>query len=72
MLGHNHLGRRHVLTGAAALALPAMAHGKMPAGLAQAPYFYRFKLGSAECTVVSDGQLPFGDPNNAFLNIDKA
>jgi glyoxylase-like metal-dependent hydrolase (beta-lactamase superfamily II) len=72
MLGHNHLGRRHVMAGVAALALPTMAHGKMPVGMPQAPYFYRFKLGSAECTVVSDGQLPLGDPNNAFLNIDKA
>ena len=29
----------------------------------QAPYFYRFKLGNAEGTVVSDGPLPLGDPH---------
>jgi glyoxylase-like metal-dependent hydrolase (beta-lactamase superfamily II) len=43
----------------------------MPMGQPQAPYFYLFKLGSAECTVVSDGQLPLGDPAKSFLNITK-
>ncbi len=61
------LTRRHVLT-ASALALPSAAFGKMPMGQAQAPYLYRFKLGSAECTVVTDGQLPLGDPLAAFQN----
>ncbi len=55
--------------GAAALALPRPGLAKMPAGLPQAPTFYRFKLGSAECTVVTDGQLPLGDPNASFVNI---
>ena len=67
--------RRQLLTsaatGVAALALPGRVSAKMPMGQPQAPYFYRFKLGSAECTVVSDGQLPLGDPNAAFLNISK-
>ena len=40
--------------------------------LAQAPYFYRFKIGTAEATIVSDGPLPLGDPNASFLKIDKA
>jgi len=40
-------------------------------GQQQAPYFYRFKLGDAECTVVSDGQLPVPHPEVAFLNIAK-
>jgi glyoxylase-like metal-dependent hydrolase (beta-lactamase superfamily II) len=82
---HNHLGRRKLLTATAMAApvaafatLPAFgpafapAFAKMPLGQAQAPYYYRFKLGNAECTVVSDGQLPLGDPTKAFLNIDKA
>jgi len=43
----------------------------MPLGLAQAPYFYRFKLGNAECTVVSDGTLPLGNPAESFVNISK-
>jgi glyoxylase-like metal-dependent hydrolase (beta-lactamase superfamily II) len=41
-------------------------------GCVQTPYTYRFTLGSAECTIVTDGALPLGDPNAAFLNIDKA
>ena len=57
--------------GTAAFALPMRALAKMPLGQPQTGFFYRFKLGSAECTVVSDGQLPLGDPNVAFLNISK-
>src|SRR3954453_9933770 len=53
----------------AALMLPGVGHAKMPTGLPQAPTFYRFKLGSAECTVVTDGQLPLGDPKKSFTNI---
>jgi glyoxylase-like metal-dependent hydrolase (beta-lactamase superfamily II) len=49
--------------------LPGVGHAKMPTGLPQAPTFYRFKLGSAECTVVTDGQLPLGDPKKSFTNI---
>ena len=37
----------------------------------QSPYFYRFMLGSAEITVVSDGPLPLGDPSGAFLGVPK-
>lgn len=40
--------------------------------LSQVPAYYRFKLGTAECTVVSDGPMPLGDPAKAFLNITKA
>ncbi len=65
------MGRRGALLGAGALMLPGVAAAKMPLGPAQAPYVYRFKLGTAECTVVSDGQLPLGDPNASFLNITK-
>lgn len=69
------IARRRVLAGAgliaAALAWPVGARAKMPMGQTQAPYFYRFKLGQAECTIVSDGQLPLGDPNAAFLKITK-
>lgn len=57
--------------GAAALALPGRSQARMPLGLAQAPYFYRFRLGNAECTVVSDGTLPLGNPNESFVNISR-
>lgn len=64
------LTRRHVLA-VSALAFPAPAFAKMGMGQAQAPYFYRFKIGTAVCTVVTDGQLPLGDPNASFKNITK-
>ena len=38
----------------------------------QAPYFYRFKLGNAEATIVSDGPLPLGDPHKNFLGLTTA
>lgn len=69
------LTRRGLMAGAAlgtaSLALPARAVAKTPTGLPQAPYFFRFKLGGAECTVVSDGQLPLGNPVDDFSNITK-
>ena len=75
MVLFNRSTRRELLVsagaGVAALALPARLQAKMAMGQSQAPYFYRFNFGSAECTIVSDGQLPLGDPNAAFLNIDK-
>lgn len=74
--------RRGFLTGAAALAAgaglsgaglsgvaPAMA--KAPMASTQAPYFYRFMLGKAEVSVVSDGPLPLGDPGENFLGVSK-
>ena len=73
--GRIAVSRRGLLTsatvGAASLVLPGQALAKMATGLSQAPYFYRFKLGGAECTVVSDGQLPLGNPVNSFNNITK-
>ncbi len=35
------------------------------------PYYYRFALGQAEVTVVSDGPLPLGDPGSSFLGLPK-
>ena len=75
LISNSAATRRQLLTGAAmgaaALALPGLARAKMPMAQPQAPYFYRFKLGAAECTVVSDGQLPLGDPNASFLKISR-
>jgi glyoxylase-like metal-dependent hydrolase (beta-lactamase superfamily II) len=34
-----------------------------------APYFYRFKFGDAEATIVSDGTLPLGDPHTNFTGL---
>ena len=74
------LSRRTLLAGGSALGAAALS-GAVPSGRAwakapmvntQAPYFYRFKLGNAEATVVSDGPLPLGDPTQAFLGLGKA
>lgn len=67
--------RRGFLSGAAALAagasLPAAGFAKAPLANTQAPYYYRFMLGQAEVTVVSDGPLPLGDPGASFLGMPK-
>lgn len=67
--------RRGFLTGAAALAagaaLPGDAFAKAPLANSQVPYYYRFALGQAEVTVVSDGPLPLGDPGSSFLGLPK-
>jgi glyoxylase-like metal-dependent hydrolase (beta-lactamase superfamily II) len=69
--------RRQFLAGGTALSAAALtgafapeaAHAKGPMLGTQAPYFYRFKLGDAEGTIVSDGTLPLGDPHANFVNI---
>ena len=67
--------RRGFLSGAAALAagaaLPGGALAKAPLANSQVPYYYRFGLGQAEVTVVSDGPLPLGDPGSSFLGVPK-
>lgn len=72
------LTRRNVLLGAAAIAGtttvglnagPALA--KAPMATDQAPYFYRFKHGAMQGTVISDGILPLGDPSGTFLGVSK-
>src|SRR3954471_13853285 len=63
--------RRLLLQGGAAIAglatAPAFAKGPMLG--TQAPYFYRFKLGTAEATIVADGPLPLGDPHKNYLGL---
>jgi glyoxylase-like metal-dependent hydrolase (beta-lactamase superfamily II) len=72
MLKDVTLSRRRLLQGGAATAAglataPALAKGPMLG--TQAPYFYRFKLGNAEATMVSDGPLPLGDPHKNYLGL---
>ena len=72
MLKRDHISfsRRRLLTAASATAavglLGRAAMAKAPMLNTQAPPFYRFKLGSIEATVVSDGPLPIGDPVKTF------
>ena len=69
--------RRGFLAAAAGLAagaaLPAVTPSlaKAPLSRSQPGYFYRFMLGTAEVTVVSDGPLPLGDPGDSFLGVPK-
>jgi hypothetical protein len=56
----SHVSRRTLLAGAAATGLAGIASpvlAKAPMANAQAPSFYRFKLGAFELTAVSDGPL---------------
>lgn len=64
-----------MLTGslaACALAAPiAPAFARAPMKGAQAPYFYRFRHGAMEATIVSDGPLALGAPAEAFVGVPK-
>ncbi|PIK70307.1 MBL fold metallo-hydrolase, partial [Methylobacterium frigidaeris] len=68
--------RRGLMLGAAAAAvtagLPGAAGAKAPMLRSQSPYYYRFTLGDAEATMVSDGTLPLGDPHANFLGLTPA
>src|SRR5437763_8070681 len=64
------VSRRSLLALGAGLSATTMFGGR---ALARAPkldtqpsYFYRFNLGDAQVTVVSDGPLPLGDPSGTF------
>ena len=67
------LSRRQLLVGASVAVAAGIVGGaatstmaKAPILNTQAPPFYRFKLGSIEATVVSDGPLSIGDPVKTF------
>src|SRR5260370_10832867 len=68
----NSLSRRRLLAGASATTALSLFGGmsatqaKAPVLNAPAPAFYRFKIGTIEATVVSDGPLSIGDQKNAF------
>ena len=57
-----HLGR----FGDGGAAATSMTQAKAPLLNTPAPAFYRFKLGTIEATVVSDGPLSIGDPKTPF------
>lgn len=70
------LTRRHVLAGAAGIAtaplLPAFsAHAAAPMADKQAPSFYRYKVGDAQVTVVSDGVNTFALGDSFIPNAKK-
>src|SRR5947209_9706305 len=73
------LTRRDLLTGAAAVGAAAMlpplatwpAHAAVPPAGAQAPGFYRYKVGSFECTSINDGARSFPMPDTFVKNVAK-
>src|SRR5262245_30375378 len=74
-LSFSRATRRQLLCGAGAAALAGLAgraltdtaFAKAPVGNAQAPAFYRFKLGAFEATVISDGPLHLGEPSDKIF-----
>jgi glyoxylase-like metal-dependent hydrolase (beta-lactamase superfamily II) len=70
------LSRRGLLAGGALAGGLALAGGaafaKAPMIGKPAPYYYRFKFGDAEATIISDGTLPLGDPHASFSGLTPA
>jgi len=71
-----HLTRRQLVAGSSALGLmaglPANGFAKAPLLNNLAPAFYRFKIGSIEATVISDGPLNFPDAGKIFTRAPDA
>jgi glyoxylase-like metal-dependent hydrolase (beta-lactamase superfamily II) len=75
----NDLNRRDLLAGAAAIGVAAAiaplasqeANATAPVAGAQAPGFYRYKVGAIECTSINDGARSFPPPDNWVTNISK-
>src|SRR4030088_413961 len=53
----------------ASIMLGGNAFARAPKLGTQPAYFYRFGLGDAEVTVVSDGLLPLGAPKGTFIGV---
>src|ERR1700743_202012 len=68
-----NVSRRSLLALGAGLGASSMrgetALARAPKVGTQPAYFYRFPLGDAEVTVVSDGQLPLGPPKGTFVGV---
>jgi glyoxylase-like metal-dependent hydrolase (beta-lactamase superfamily II) len=58
-------------TALTSLGLPAARAAVLPTG-AQAPGFYRYKVGSYECTSINDGARSFPMPDTFVKNVPKA
>jgi glyoxylase-like metal-dependent hydrolase (beta-lactamase superfamily II) len=75
----NDLSRRHLLVGAAAAGAASAltplaaftARAAVPPVGAQAPGFYRYKVGSFECTSINDGARSFPMPDTFVTNVPK-
>jgi glyoxylase-like metal-dependent hydrolase (beta-lactamase superfamily II) len=75
----NNLNRRDLLAGAAAIGAASVlspialrqASAAAPAADAQAPGFYRYKVGTIECTSINDGARTFPMPDKWVSNVSK-
>jgi len=75
----NELSRRQLLAGAAAIGAASAvsplgaltARAAAPAAANQAPGFYRYKVGSIECTSINDGARTFPMPDKLVTNVPK-
>jgi glyoxylase-like metal-dependent hydrolase (beta-lactamase superfamily II) len=69
----SNVSRRSLLALGAGLGTTAMmgdiAQARAPKLGTQSQYFYRFNVGDAEVTVVSDGALGLGDPKGTFTGV---
>jgi glyoxylase-like metal-dependent hydrolase (beta-lactamase superfamily II) len=69
----SNVSRRSLLALGAGLGTTAMmgdlALARAPKLGTQSQYFYRFNVGDAEVTVVSDGQLDLGNPKGTFTGV---
>jgi glyoxylase-like metal-dependent hydrolase (beta-lactamase superfamily II) len=69
----SNVSRRSLLALGAGLGATAMmgdsALARAPKVGTQSAYFYRFNVGSAEVTAVSDGPLSLGDPKGTFTGV---
>lgn len=75
-MNNNLLTRRQLMAGSSSFAtaglLPATGFAKAPLLNNLAPAFYRFKIGSIEATVISDGPLNFPDAGKIFTRAPDA
>jgi glyoxylase-like metal-dependent hydrolase (beta-lactamase superfamily II) len=75
----NDLNRRDLLTGAAAIGAASVlsplasqqASAAAPAAAAQVAGFYRYKVGTIECTSINDGARSFPLPDQWVTNVSK-
>ena len=74
----SELNRRDLLTGAAVIGAASVvplasqpANAAAPAAATQAPGFYRYKVGSIECTSINDGARTFPLPDTWVTNVSK-
>jgi glyoxylase-like metal-dependent hydrolase (beta-lactamase superfamily II) len=75
----NDLSRRHLLAGAAAIGAASAlspltmrgAAAAAPPAASQVPGFYRYKVGTIECTSINDGARSFPMPDNWVTNVSK-